>query len=54
VNPQWFAETIYKAANWIYVGDTKGFRRTWQGHSNMPQSLKIVFVKQLTGDARFF
>jgi hypothetical protein len=25
VDPQRFAGTIYKAANWIYVGDTKGF-----------------------------
>jgi hypothetical protein len=28
VDPQWFRGTIYKAANWIYVGNTKGFHRT--------------------------
>ena len=28
VDPQRFRGTIYKAANWIYVGDTKSFFRT--------------------------
>ena len=27
VDPQRFQGTVYKAANWLYVGDTKGFRR---------------------------
>ena len=26
VDPQRFRGTVYKAANWVYVGDTKGFR----------------------------
>ena len=33
VDPQRFRGTIYKAANWIYVGNSKGFRRTRQGYS---------------------
>jgi len=27
VDPRWFQGTIYKAANWIYVGNTMGFTR---------------------------
>jgi len=28
VDPQRFQGTVYKAANWLHVGETKGFRRT--------------------------
>ncbi|MBW6496505.1 MAG: DUF4338 domain-containing protein [Burkholderiaceae bacterium] len=28
VDPQRFYGTIYRASNWLYVGDTKGFRRS--------------------------
>ena len=52
VDPQRFRGTIYKAANWIYVGDTKGFYRTRQGYSAKAQSPKMVFVKALTSDAQ--
>jgi hypothetical protein len=52
VDPQRFAGTIYKAANWIYVGDTKGFRRTRKGYSNTAQSPKMVFVKPLKSNAQ--
>jgi hypothetical protein len=52
VDPQRFRGTIYKAANWIYVGDTKGFRRTRQGYSATAQSPKMVFVKPLISDAQ--
>ena len=52
VDPQRFAGTIYKAANWIYVGNTKGFRRTRQGYSATAQSPKMVFVKPLTSNAQ--
>lgn len=52
VDPQRFQGTIYKAANWIYVGDTKGFRRTRQGYSATADSPKMVFVKPLTSDAQ--
>jgi len=47
VDPQRFHGTVYKAANWIYVGDTKGFRRTSQGYSATARSPKMVFVKAL-------
>ena len=52
VNPQLFQGTIYKAANWIYVGDTKGFHRTRQGYSTKAQSPKMVFVKPLISHAQ--
>jgi len=52
VDPQRFQGTVYKADNWIYVGDTKGFRRTRFGYSPTPQSAKRVFLKPLQPDAR--
>jgi len=52
VDPQRFQGTIYKAANWQYIGDTKGFRRTRQGYSATAQSPKMVFVKPLKSDAQ--
>jgi hypothetical protein len=52
VDPQRFRGTIYKAANWIYVGQSKGFHRTRQGYSATPQSPKMVFVKPLIPDAQ--
>jgi hypothetical protein len=52
VDPQRFRGTIYKASNWIYVGDTKGFRRTRQGYSATAQSPKMVFLKPLISDAQ--
>ena len=47
VDPQRFIGTIYKAVNWTYLGDTKGFYRTRKGYSAMPGSPKMVFVKPL-------
>ncbi len=52
VDPQRFRGTVYKADNWLYVGDTKGFRRTRQGYTSTPGSAKMVFVKPLQADAR--
>jgi hypothetical protein len=52
VDPRRFQGTVYRAANWLYVGETKGFRRTRQGYSATAQSPKMVFVKPLQSDAR--
>jgi hypothetical protein len=52
VDPQHFHGTVYKAANWLYVGDTKGFRRSRKGYSAQTHSPKMVFVKPLQPDAR--
>ena len=52
VDPQRFRGTIYKAANWIYVGQSKGFYRTRQGYSATAQCPKMVFVKPLIPHAQ--
>jgi len=52
VDPQRFQGTVYQAANWVYVGDTKGFRRTSRGYSPTAQSPKMVFLKPLTAEAQ--
>jgi len=56
VDPQYFHGTIYRAANWVYVGDTRGFHRTRQGtrqgYSANPQQPKRVFVRPLTQQAQ--
>ena len=36
---------IYRAANWLNVGDTRGFRRVRGGCSATAQALKRVFVR---------
>ena len=45
VDPTRFAGTIYRAANWHYVGDTLGYRRIRGGYSQIHQSPKLVFVQ---------
>lgn len=52
VDPQRFRGTVYRAANWVYVGNTKGFRRTRRGYTATPESPKMVFVQPLETDAR--
>jgi hypothetical protein len=52
VDPQRFQGTVYKAANWLYVGDTKGFGRTRHGYTATAQSPKMVFLKPLQANAR--
>jgi Druantia protein DruA len=52
VDPVRFRGTIYRAANWIYVGNTRGFRRTRLGYSARAQSPKMVFVQPLRAEAR--
>jgi Druantia protein DruA/DDE_Tnp_1-associated len=52
VDPERFRGTVYKASNWLYVGETRGFRRIRQGYSMRAQSPKMVFLKPLRADAR--
>jgi len=47
VDPRYFRGTIYRAANWVYVGETRGFRRTREGYSAAAQAPKRVFVRPL-------
>jgi hypothetical protein len=39
--------TLYRAANWQYIGDTRGFRRIPGGYSTTTQSPKKIFVRCL-------
>ena len=50
VDPERFAGTVYKAANWRCLGHTRGFRRYRDGYS--PSTRKLVFVRPLAPDAR--
>jgi len=52
VDPGRFRGTVYKAANWTLVGNSRGFRRTRGGYQAVPESPKLVFVKPLQADAR--
>ena len=52
VDPRQFHGTIYRAANWCYVGDTRGFRRTRAGYSAVPEAAKRVFVRPLQRQAQ--
>ncbi|MBP7231863.1 MAG: DUF4338 domain-containing protein [Syntrophaceae bacterium] len=47
-----FSGTVYKAANWTYVGDTKGYRRIRHGYSATTQTPKKVFLMPLRPDAQ--
>jgi Druantia protein DruA/DDE_Tnp_1-associated len=52
VDPQRFNGTVYRAANWLCVGETRGFRRTGKGYSAKTHSPKMVFVRPLRSNAR--
>lgn len=52
VDPQYFHGTIYRAANWVHVGDTRGFRRTRKGYSPTAQYPKHIFVRPLIRQAQ--
>jgi len=52
VDPQRFRGTLYQASNWVYVGETRGFRRTRQGYSDSPLAPKRVLVRPLRPQAR--
>ena len=52
VDPAHFHGTLYKAANWLYLGDTQGFSRTRQSYSATATAPKMLFVFLLQVDAR--
>ena len=52
VDPQRFAGTLYRAANWLEVGETRGFRRRRGGYSPTAQRPKRVLLRPLTRTAR--
>ena len=45
-----FQGICYQAANWIYVGQTKG--RSRNGHSDLKVPIKIIYLYPLTGRFR--
>jgi len=51
VDPSRFNGTIYQAANWQFVGYSKGYQRTGNGYGNQRQSRKKVFVQPLQRNA---
>ncbi len=51
VDPTRFNGTIYKAANWRFVGYSKGYQRTKNGYSNRRKSPKMVFLQTLQRNA---
>lgn len=52
VDPQRFQGTVYRAANWLHVGMTRGFRRVRQGYGAADQVPKMVFLQPLRQDVR--
>ena len=52
VDPRRFHGGVYRAANWIELGLTQGYRRIRGGYSDEAQAPKRVFVRPLCRDAR--
>jgi len=53
VDPTYFKGTIYHAANWRFVGYSKGYQRISNGYGNQRQAQKMVFVQPLQRNTRF-
>jgi hypothetical protein len=52
VDPQRFHGGVYRAANWMELGLTQGYRRIKGGYSGQAEGPKRVFVRPMCGDAR--
>jgi len=52
VDPSRFVGTIYQAANWKFIGKTKGYQRIGKGYSNSRHIPKLVFVQALQSNSR--
>ena len=52
VDPRYFVGTLYRASNWQYVGDTRGYQRCRRGEYRPSASPKRVFVQPLQRNAR--
>jgi hypothetical protein len=50
VDPRRFHGGVYRAANWLDLGLTQGFRRTREGYSAAADAPKRVFVRPLCRD----
>lgn len=52
VDPRYFHGGVYRAANWLELGLTRGYRRTRKGYSADSQAPKLVFIRPLCRFAR--
>ena len=52
VDPQRFHGGVYRAANWIELGRSQGYRRIREGYSAQPDGPKRVFIRPLCRDPR--
>jgi hypothetical protein len=52
VDPRRFHGGVYRAANWLELGLTRGYRRTREGYSAEIDAPKLVFVRPLHRTAR--
>ncbi len=52
VDPRRFHGGVYRAANWMELGLTQGYRRTREGYSAHADGSKRVFVRPLCRNAR--
>jgi len=52
VDPRRFHGGVYRAANWLELGLTLGYRRTREGYSDDAGAPKRVFIRPLCRDAR--
>jgi hypothetical protein len=52
VDPRRFHGGVYRAANWLELGLTLGYRRTREGYSDEADAPKRVFVRPLCRDPR--
>ena len=52
VDPTRYRGTVYRASNWICVGQTQGSRRIQGGYSARDGASKLVFVRPLRRDAQ--
>lgn len=52
VDPERFYGGVYRAANWINLGLTQGYRRVRKGYSGEARAPKRMFVRPLCRDAR--
>ena len=52
VDPSRFRGTLYRAANWQFVGYSKGYQRIREGYSNIRHGPKAVFVQPLQRNSR--
>jgi hypothetical protein len=52
VDPERFHGGVYRAANWIDLGLTQGYRRVRNGYSGESEVPKLMFVRPLCRDAR--